>query len=144
MKRSRALGSPFPTTAAIILAESDDSAMNHRHAGSDPLPVGLDALQVKLDEVVAIAVVLEEIMLSDVGLAGLQGRSDAIFHHEVEKAVVVVVAPGRELVCGSDLPILERNAFLGGHVRECSVAIVMIKNVGVTRAKDISHGQRYK
>ena len=112
MHRTIPLRPPLATTAAIIVPESNCFVVNYSHAGSDSVQVGLDTLEVKLDEVVTVAVVLEEIVQALKGIAGLQVRPNAVFHHQVEKPVVIVVAPGGKLVRRGDKSIFERHAFL--------------------------------
>ena len=100
MQRTAALRGVLAPSSAIILPESHPTPIIHRDARTDSIPVRLHSLQVHLNEVVLIAVVLKKKMEPLRTIAIQCGRADSVLQHEIEKSVVVIISPGRDLVRG--------------------------------------------
>src|SRR5439155_8015930 len=58
-------------------------------------------------------------------------RASSVLQHEIEKSIVVIIPPGRDLVRRGCQIILERHTLGGCPVSKCSVAIVMVEKIGI-------------
>src|SRR4030095_3408312 len=119
MQRLTSLGTPLASATSVILPEAHPCGGSYGYARADSAPIRLHARQVHLDEVVAIADVLKEPVKSVCARIAVPFAAKAVLHDDVEKSVVVIVRPRRDLV-QRDV-ILERQTLLGCPASNCSV-----------------------
>ena len=123
---------PFAAAAAIVLAERDLVVVNDRYPRAYAIKVGLHALKSEFDVMIGAAGILKQVVQSFESIPRDKPRADPILYCQVEITIVVVIAPGRELMGRSNDVVLKGNAFLGRDISKGTIAVVVVKEIGVT------------
>ena len=144
MHRSISLRPPFTAAAAVVLAERDLAIVDDRYPRTYAAKVGLHALKVEFDVMIGAAVILEKVVQAFEGIPRDKPRADPILHYEVEITIVVVIAPCRELMSRSNGVVLKGDAFLSSDIGKGAIAVVVIKEIGVTHSDFAGTGPRDK
>ena len=120
------------------------AVVNNRHPRAYAMKVGLHTLKVEFDVMIGAAVILEQVVQSFEGIPCEKPRADPILHHQVEIAIVVVIAPRGELMSRRNGVVLKGDAFLSGDIGKRAIAVVMVKEIGVTHSDQSVPGARDK
>src|SRR5438034_2772935 len=138
MERLAALRNILAPSTSIMLPKKHPSTLFHDHARTDSIPIRLHARELHFDKMVVIPVVLEKPVEAQCSSAAVVFATNPVFHQKVEKSIIVIIRPCREFVRGGRQVILELHPFLSCYVGKSSIAIVVIKKIGVSDALFVS------
>src|SRR5437867_3834214 len=124
-----ALRSELASATSVILAEAHPCNGCYSDARTDPATIRLHPSKIHFDEMVAIPVVFKQPVESKCTLPGVL---NSVFHQDVEKSIIVIIRPCRDLMCRGRHIILERHALRGCHVDKCAVPVVVVKEIGIS------------
>src|SRR5213594_4853122 len=142
MQRLASLRTPLASPTSVVLPEAHPCGGGYGYARADSALIRLHAHEVHLNEVVAIADVLKEAVKSVCTHVAVPFAAESVLHDDVEKSVVVIIRPRRDLVQRN--VILECQMLLGCPVSKCPVSVVVIEKIGISDSLRVDAGIRDK
>src|SRR4029077_16625767 len=128
------LRTPLASPTSVVLPEAHPCGGGYGYARADSALIRLHAREVHFDEVVVVADVLKEPVQSFCTHIAVPFAAEPVLHDDVEKSVVVVIRPRRDLVQVKGVIILERQALLGCPVRKRPVPVIVIEKISISNS----------
>src|SRR5439155_759208 len=122
MQRLASLRTPLASPTSVVLPEAHPCGRGYGYARADSALIRLHAHEVHLDEVVAIADVLKEPVKSVCPRIAVPFAAEPILHDDVEKSIVVIIAPRNTLAM-----FVRVQTCCRCDIDECPVALIPIQ-----------------